>query len=78
MKPFIEGILYRISSTSLSIAVKEMVEEDSIKAPLTVVMLPNDVTHKRCTMAMQRMQQPDLGESTRLRNVLMGIDPPYF
>ena len=78
MKPFIEGVVYRINSKYISIAVREMVSEDDFKQPLCAVMMPNDVTFKRCKVAMLNMRDGDLGESARLRNVLMEVDKPYF
>ena len=52
-----EGIVYKVSQEVLTIAFNEMHDFENMKQPLSAVLLANEVTYKRCKMALDQLQQ---------------------
>ena len=50
-----EGIVYKVSEEELVIAFNEMHEFESMKQPLSAVLLANEVTFQRCKMALDQL-----------------------
>ena len=49
----VDGIVYKVNNEEIVIAFNEMHEFESMKQPLSAVLLANEVTYQRCKMAMQ-------------------------
>ena len=47
-----EGIVYKVSDEELTIAFNEMHDFENMKQPLSAVLLANEITYKRCKMAL--------------------------
>ena len=52
-----DGIVYKVNNEEIVIAFNEMHEFESMKQPLSAVLLANEVTYQRCKMAMQQLQE---------------------
>ena len=48
----IEGIVYKTNEKEIVVAYKELHDFEGLKQPLSLVMLANEVTHKRCKEAI--------------------------
>ena len=49
--------MYKVSEEELTIAFNEMHDFENMKQPLSAVLLANEITYKRCKMALDQLQQ---------------------
>lgn len=53
----IDGIVYRTNDNEVIVAYKEMYDFEGLKQPVSLVMLANEVTHKRCKEAIDSLEK---------------------
>ena len=52
----IDGIVYRTRDNEIIVAYKEMYDFEDMKQPMSLVLLANEITHKRCKEAIDSLK----------------------
>lgn len=78
-EPLVSGVVYRQNLKEVVVAVDKAAQRmgtDLSELHLTLLEMPNDVTHKRCLAAIEAVGDPSRPEIPFLWEVLLGIQDP--
>jgi hypothetical protein len=66
-----EGVVFKVSDEEIVVAFNEMQEYEQMKQPICLVILANEITYKRCKMAIDQLSNNfDRWGNRRLVDVL--------
>ena len=76
--PLISGVIYKINIKEISIAIDKAAQdtESLYESHLAVLMLPNDITYKRCVAAVDSVDNPETTDIPFLWDVLLELQKP--
>ncbi|CDW76925.1 dna-binding protein smubp-2 [Stylonychia lemnae] len=69
----IDGIVYKVNEDQIVVSFREMHDFESLRQPLSLVILANEITHKRCKEALETIRTR---QNQRLIEVLFEIQEP--
>jgi hypothetical protein len=62
--------VYKVSNDEIILSYNEMHEFESLKQPVTGILLANEITYKRCKIALDCLKQYETWKNRRLVDVL--------